>query len=430
MSFKNSRDNLIANVAQQTVGLVLVVAVPFFLSVDEYAQVTVITVLIAFLPLSDLGLSIIYCRKLPALYDNKNTNEVNRWNATVIHFKLYTSLIFALLVSSYYFYRYQFVLNAILLFCFVVFTSIFAYVIANATVQTDFRYIRNLTFLQVLAKLTVLPSVWVAGINGWFFGQLFSLLALVLNKRFRLPLQHLYAKPDWELLKKNLSQGLLFSMVTTLWLQLMSSGRFYASFAYPDSIVAQYGLLGSFYQIIIALSIAAFVPQTIKIYRLFEQDEVTAINYSFKLALYSAPIFMIISLVLIYISPYFLETLFNKYKVDRALYAPMMLSIFNLGIMTSMGSLLICFDKAKLYLISVLSVCGMYLVYIAILSPTLGYQSAAIAQLLSLSTYSIAILVLVYFVIREKIANKRMIILAGLPSTLAPLVYLLIGDLV
>ena len=116
MSFKHSRDNLIANIAQQTVGLVLAVAVPFFLSVDEYAQVTVITVLIAFLPLSDLGLSIIYCRKLPALYDNKNTNEVNRWNATVIHFKLYTSLIFALLISSYYFYRYQFVLNAILLF--------------------------------------------------------------------------------------------------------------------------------------------------------------------------------------------------------------------------------------------------------------------------------------------------------------------------
>ena len=425
MSFKNSKDNLEANIAQQAVGFVLVITVPLLLSVEEYAQVVVVSVLIAFLPLADLGLSIIYSRKLPALYGDKNTNEVISWNATVSRFKLYTSLIFALVVSSYYFYRYQNVLNATLLFCFVVFTSVVAYVIANATVQSDFRYIRNLIILQVLAKLTVLPSVWIADVKGWFFGQLFSLLALLLNKRFRLSLQHQNAKPDWELVKSNLAQGFLFSLVATLWLQLAFSGRFYASFAYPDSVVAQYGLLGSIYQIVIALSIAAFVPQTIKIYRLLEQDEIVAINYAFKLTVYSAPIFMLLSLVLTYISPLVIETLFRKYNVDRTLYAPMMLSLFNVGLMVTQGSLLIGFGKARLYLATMLTACAMYFVYIEMLSPTLCYQSAAIAQLLALSTYSIAILLIVYSIVKDKIENKKMMLLAGIPSVLAPLIYFL-----
>lgn len=425
VSFKNSRDNLTANVSQQSVGLVLAIAVPLLLSVEEYAQVTVISVLIAFLPLADLGLSIIYSRKLPALYSDKNTNEVISWNATVSRFKLYTSLIFALVVSGYYFYRYQHAINAILLFCFVVSTSVVAYVVANATVQSDFRYIRNLTIVQALAKFTVLPSVWFAGVKGWFFGQLFSLVALALNKRFRLSLQHLYVKPDWGLVKLNLIQGFLFSLVATLWLQLASSARFYASFAYPDNVVAQYGLLGSIYQIVIALSIAAFVPQTIKIYRLLKQDEVAAINYAFKLTVYSAPVFIIFSLFLTCVSPIVIETLFPKYNVDSALYAPLMLSLFNVGVMVTQGSLLIGFDKARPYLTTVLSGCVMYFVYIAILSPTLGYQSAATAQLLALSTYSITILLLVYSIVKDKIKNKKMMLFAGIPSVLAPFFYFL-----
>jgi O-antigen/teichoic acid export membrane protein len=426
VSFKNSRDNLVANIAQQAVGLVLAIAVPILLSVEEYAQVTVVSVLIAFLPLADLGISIIYSRKLPALYGEKNTNEIATWNATVSRFKLYTSLLFAFIISSYYLHRYQHLLNAILLFCFVVLTAVVAYVIANATVQSDFRYIRNLAIAQVLAKLSVLPGVWAAGVKGWFLGQLFGVLALVFNKRLRFVLQHLLAKPDWALVKLNLVQGLLFSLVATLWLQLVSSGRLYASFAYPDGIVAQYGLLGSIYQIVIALSIAAFVPQTIKIYRLLEQDEASAINYALKLTVYSAPVFIISSLVLTYVSPLVIEILFRKYNVDSRLYAPLMLSLFNAGLMVTQGSLLIGFGKAKLYLATVLAACALYFVYIAMLSPALGYQAAATAQLLALSTYSIAILLLVYSIVKDKVDSKNMLLLAAMPSVLAPLIYFLL----
>jgi O-antigen/teichoic acid export membrane protein len=426
LSFKNSRDNLIANIAQQSIGLLMAIVMPLLLSVGEYAQVTVVSVLIAFMPLADLGMGIIYSRKLPALYSAQNIDEVNMWNATVSRFKLYTALIFSVLISGYYLVRYQSVLNAVLLFCFAIFTAMVSYVIANATVQSNFRFIKNLTIIQVFAKLTVLPGVWIAGVKGWFIGQLFSVLAVFIDSKLRLVLHQSLSKPDWNLVKVNILHGMTFSMVATLWLQLSLSGRLYASFAYPDAIVAQYGLVSSIYQIVVALSIAAFVPQTIKIYRLIEENQVAAINYVMKLTIYSAPVFMLFGLFLTYISPIVIEIIYPKYNVDKALYAPIMLSLFNAGLMVVLGTLLIGFGKAKLYLLTVVMGCIAYLGYVFVLSATSGYHAAAIAQLLALSTYSIAMLFLLYFVVKDKVDNKTKMFLSGFPSILAPLIYFLV----
>lgn len=427
MSFKNSRDNLIANIAQQAVGLVLAIAVPLLVSVEEYAQVTVISVLIAFLPLADLGMSVIYSRKLPALYTAQNLGIVALWDATVYRFKLYTSVVFAASIACYYLLRYQHLLNSFLLFFFILATSIFSYAVLNLTVQSDFRHIRNLNLIQAVAKLSTLPGVWIAGIKGWLLGQLLGVLAVSLSKKLRKALLQKHATPDWTLVKENLAQGIIFSLVATLWMQLASSSRVYAAFAYPDAIVAQYGLVGSIYQIIVALSVAAFVPQTIKIYRLISENETAAINYALKLTVYSAPVFMLSGVLLTYLSPLIIEAVFPKYNVDKALYAPLMLSLFNAGLMVTLGALIIGFGKAKLYLLIVVLACAIYLSYVWLLTPSSGYHAAAIAQLFTLSTYSIAMLFLVYFTVKNKIENKNALLISGVPSILAPIIYFLMS---
>lgn len=427
MSYKNSRDNLIANIAQQSVGLVLAIVVPLLLSVEEYAQITVISVLIAFLPLADLGMGIMYSRKLPALYNAQNFDIVDLWNVTFYRFKLYSSVVFAAGIAWYYFHRYQQILTSFLLFLVIVSTSIFSYAALNLTVQSNFRHIRTLNIIHSLAKLSTLPYVWIAGVKGWFLGHLFGVFAAFLSKQIRYVFLHGHATPDWKLVKTNLLQGIMFSLVATLWLQLTSSGKVYAAFAYPDEIVAQYGLVGSIYQIVIALSVAAFVPQTIKIYRLINESETVAIHYALKLAIYSAPFFMISGVVLTYISPLIIEAVFPRYNVDKALYAPLMLSLFNNSLMVTLGTLIIGFGKAKTYLIMIVMACVAYLSYVWLLPMSSGYHAAAIAQLLTLSTYSLTMLFLVFFTVKNKIENKNTLLISAIPSILAPIVYFLMA---
>jgi O-antigen/teichoic acid export membrane protein len=91
--------------------------------------------------------------------------------------------------------------------------------------------------------------------------------------------------------------------------------------------------------------------------------------------------------------------------------------------MVTQGSLLIAFGKAKLYLTTVIMAGVFYFGYIAILSPATGYDAAAIAQLLTLSTYSITMLLLVYAIVKDKIEDKGMILIAGVPSMASPLIY-------
>lgn len=426
LSFRNSRDNLTANIVQQLSGLLISIVVPMFMGIKEYAQVTVVSVLLGFMPLADLGMSIIYTRKLPALYASEDLNQIRVWNSTIFRFRLYGSLIFGGVVSAYYFQRYPYSLNAVMLFAFLGASVVFSFVTANAIVQSDFRYIRNISMVQSLGRLTILPGVWVAGVKGWFLGQLFSMVVTFFSHRLRAVLHEAltdHKRMDLSLIKENLVQGVIFSLVTTLWLQLLSSGRMYAAFIYPDAVVVQYGLVGAIYQIVVSMSIAVFVPQTIKIYRLLAQDQALAIDYAFKLVVYSAPVFILFGLGLTYIAPIAVEILFPKYNVDRGLYAPFMLSLFNCGVMVTQGSLLIGMGRAKTYLSLIALAAITYFGFINCFRSDTHYHAAAVAQLLTLSTYSVAIVLMVYFISRKKMVNKALIWFACIPSLAGPMLY-------
>lgn len=428
-SFQNSTDNLTANIVQQLSALLIAIVVPLILSVEEYAQIVVVSVLIAFMPLADLGLSIVYTRKLPALYANNSLNDIHIWNATLSRFRFYTSLIFGGVISVYYFHRYPHGLNASMLFAFVVFSVVTLFVIVNATVQSDFRYIRNISMAQSLGRLTMLPGVWIAGVKGWFLGQLFGTLVAFFSRRLRRILHESlsdHKRMDWTLIKENITQGVILSMITTLWLQLLFSGRIYAAFFYPDAVVAQYGLVGAIYQIVVSMGIAVFVPQTITIYRLVEQDRGAAIEYAFMLIIYSAPVFILFGLGLTYIAPVAVEVLFPKYNIDSELYAPLMLSIFNSPVMVTLGSLLIGMGKEKLYLALIVLAATVYFGFIILFSSATNYLAAAEAQLLTLSTYGLALVTLIHFTCGKSMDNKSAVWLACIPSIAAPILYFIL----
>ena len=426
MSLKHSRDNLTANIFQQISALLIAIIVPLLLSVEEYAQVTVVTVLMSFLPLADFGMATVYNRNLPAIYAKNNHKVVHVWNVTLGYFRLYTSLLFGVLISVYYFQRYHQVLIAIALFSLVILNNVTSFVTISATVRSDFRWIKNIAIVQSMGKLATLPGVWVAGVKGWFVGQLIGIGVILVSHRARselIPVMSDRKSMDWSLIRSNITQGVVLSVITTVWLQLLSSGRIYASFNYPDTAIAQYGLVGAIYQIVVSMGIASFVPQTIQIYRKIEQDQTAAVDYAFKLVVYSSPFFIMASFTLIYIAPFVMSLIFPKYNVDRALYAPLMLSLFNLAIMVTLGSLLIGLGKTKSYLCLLIVAAMVYFGFAEVLSHDAHHLEGAEAQMLTLSAYSIALVVLVYSIYGNKITNKLMAWVACLPSLLAPMIY-------
>ncbi len=428
MSLRNSKDNLTANIYQQLPALIIAVLVPLNLGVEDYAKITVINVLMAFLPIVDFGMANVYNRKMPSIYAQGNDEAVTAWSVTLSKFRLYSSLVFAAIMSIYYLKRYGSLSDATALFFLIVTIVLTSYITINATVRSDFGWIKNLTLIQSLGKLLTVPGVILAGVNGWFIGQIVGVATILLNQRARTELLVTIGSPrdiDWSLIRSNLSQGIMLSLIATIWLQLMSSGRIYASFSYSENVIAQYGLVGALYQIVASMSIAIFVPQTIKIYRMIEQDLEGALNYAFTLVIYSCPVFIILGLALIKLSPITMELIFPKYEIDQKLYAPLLFCLFNMAIMVTQGSILVGVGRTKSYLGLLIAAGFAYFFFANVLFYERQNLAAAEAQLLTLSSYCVALVLLVYHEVKGVLKNKMMYLGLCIPSILAPIIYLL-----
>jgi len=102
---RDNRDSVIANIVQQVSAALVFLIVPVLLGVEQYAQVIVVTTLISFLTFSDLGVSYVYTRRMPEIYGRENREEESKWNTTVIRFRIYAAIVFAVVITGMYWVR-------------------------------------------------------------------------------------------------------------------------------------------------------------------------------------------------------------------------------------------------------------------------------------------------------------------------------------
>ena len=108
MSWKNNKESIITNLIQQAAAIIIFLVVPNFLTVENYGQVVFVGVLLSFTTFSDLGLSLVYGRIMPAIYKTENLEGAKIWNQTTFSFKFYTGMIFGFIIGLIYFNKYAF----------------------------------------------------------------------------------------------------------------------------------------------------------------------------------------------------------------------------------------------------------------------------------------------------------------------------------
>lgn len=405
MGWQQNKDTVITNIVQQSTSILIFLAVPNLLSIESYGQITFVATLLSFMTFADFGLSFVYSRKMPAIYASGNSQEAQRWNETAFTFRMCMALLFGIVIGAIYFFKYQALLNSILLLSIPPLTVIASFYIAQNTAFSNFATYRKINSFQAIARLVMIPGVIFLGLLGWFLGQLVACLLTVI----RIPRNAVWPgklKIDLLLLKEHLVEALLLGALTTLWIQLLASGRMFASFLYPDAVIAQYGLMNTGYQIVASLIISAFIPQTVKVYRMIEASTQEALEYVFKTILRAIPIVFGLTVISREATPYVLAYFFPKYHVDPLILDALIFSLPVYPIIVTLGAVLIANSKSIPYLLLILFSLIMEWVILVILEPYYGYRAAAIAQLGALFLYSALLLALISYLYKEDMEKK------------------------
>ncbi|HLP97559.1 MAG TPA: hypothetical protein VK149_03840 [Sideroxyarcus sp.] len=416
MGLRDNRDMVYANIVQQGVATLLFLFVPKMLGVSSYAQVTYVSTLLTFISFADLGLSFVYGRRMPGIYARNDIEEINLWNSTILRFRLYTALVFSGLISAIYLAKYGDYFNTALLFIIPPISVAIQFFIASSTSQQQFAVTRNINIWQSLARLSTLPGVMYAGLRGWFITQLITSLAVFAKREVKLVcVQYWVGKVgiSWKLIYDNLPEAIYLGLITTLWTQLLYSGKVFAVFMYPDVVIAQYGLAGAAYQVVSSLMVAAFIPQTIKAYKMLEEDQGEAVRYIFGVIVKALPIIIAAVLIGVLMAPYFFNYIFPSFHVTSQLVMPLIVSLVSYPVIVSLGSLLVGTKRNKVYL-AVISI-WLLIDWILVeqLTPYFGYNSAAVAQLVSLSLYSVSLLGITMTIFPDSLKQKWQAYFAG-----------------
>ncbi len=354
--------------------------------------------------LSDLGVAFVYNRNMPAVYYSGHTETVTDWNTTVFWFRLITSVAYSIVISVVYLVKYADPLNTFFLLMLAPLLTITSFSISKFTAQSDFTVYRRINSFQAFTKLIVLPLVFWFGLAGWFVSQAVSgMLTMVAIKGRIFPTKYYI---NIKIIKDHFIEGLLLVFTTFMWSQLLSSGRLFASFYYPNSIIAQYGLLNTGYQILASLIVAAFLPVTVTVFKLIETNEDQAIEHIFNAILKTIPVVFILAVVVSEISPFIMAKLFKKYAIDSIITKSLIFSIITYPIVVTIGNLFIA-KKKTLYYVSLTSV--FFVInwcLVLLLERAYQYQAASIAQCISIFSYTLFELLLAFYLFGSIIKHK------------------------
>lgn len=409
MTIRDNRDSVIANIVQQVSAALVFLIVPVLLGVEQYAQVIVVTTLISFLTFSDLGVSYVYTRRMPEIYGRENREEESKWNTTVIRFRIYAALVFAVVIAGIYWIRYHDATNALFLMFYPPLATAVAFYSANNIVQGNFRIVRDVAIVQALARpIMMIPGVVIFGLRGWFAAQLAAILVVFCRADLRAGTRlHWLAREifDRNLIHSVLPEAVSLGLISVLWVQLLSFGRTFAAFSYPDQVIAQYGLANAGCQMVGLVVIAAFIPQTVKVNRMLATNQAGAVDYVFKTLRRTFPVIIGLTVVALLAAPPLFHIFFQKYHVEHQLLAPLLLSLLYYPVIVSLGVLLSGTGRNSMYL--TLLLLGLALSWIAAsgLAAQFGYWAAAIAQFLALTGYTAALLAVVSICFRSHTAK-------------------------
>ncbi|MBL8449381.1 MAG: hypothetical protein JNM32_05585 [Dechloromonas sp.] len=393
-----TRNNLLANVFQQAGGALLFLFIPGILDVQEFGRVTVITTLLSLAVISDIGFSHVYSRAMPGVLAGAGADEILRWDVAASISRICGGAIFGLFGAGYFWFRTGYGWEALLLIP--VFPSLAAtgFLVTRSVAASDFQTVRNLSLVQSIGRLISIPTSAISGVSGWVIGQLISAAGVLVLPAARGQLGRVMRERgrfDGAFVQKHLSEALLLCLVAGIWTQLMASARLFAVIDYSEAAVARYGLVASLYQVGASVILAAFVPQTVRLYRLLAEDVPAGVSLALRHAAIGGSVVFGLALIGAVVAVPMLAWLFPKYGVQASIAIPVVLSVVNCAIVSILGSVMIGTGNARTYVL-ILGVSFVASMILPVgLSPWLASDAAAISQLLAMSTNSVLLVIAV-----------------------------------
>lgn len=325
MGLANSRQTLMANIAQQASAAATILILPNVLATSAFAETVYVGMLLSFMALADLGLTYVHNRVVPALSSRQEHEEIAHWDRTVHSFGLLAALVFAVGISLAYFLKFQSWLHALLLFPIAPLSFLASFHVSRISCLGNFRSYRRMTILRAFLAIGVLPLVYLWGITGWFGGML--LAAVILLVYVRKESWADFIDIDWQLVRTHVGEGLLRCGISVMWIQLLNMARLYASTHYSNAEIAEYGIVSSAYQSLAALIIAAFLPVTVQTLRHFGQGTEDAMQYAHRVTRRVAPWALLGTILVVELSPSIFRLIFPAYTIDPLILACLLSSV-------------------------------------------------------------------------------------------------------
>ena len=381
--FGSSSYTLKANIWAQFSGVIIMLTIPNILSVEDYAKVVYFTFLLSFVSLYDLGLVAVYNRLIPGLVV-RNTKKVQEIESALIRYIIFMSVIFGAMISFVYYNKYSSIIESSLIFIYLPVFLIVSFSIVRDIVREDYQtYYYNIRF-QSIIKLTQVPLIYAFSIVGWFISGLivYALLFLRVFKR-----DIFKANYNFSFIKDNLKEGVELSAKTFVWLQMLSFPRTYASINYSDELIAQYGLVNTIYQAVVSLSLAVFVPVTVKTFKLFSKSDRLAYFYLKKVLKNTMPLFFVGTVLLILTLPEIISIAFPKYNIPFGMIAGYFGTVMFLPLFFIFGNILAA--KKEHNAMTIILVIWISLLYMCICCTNIISISSGFFIMLLFSTLSL-----------------------------------------
>lgn len=397
---KSLRDTLSTNIVQQAVGVVMFLLLPNILTVNDYAKIVFISVLLSFSMVSDMGISLVYSRKLPGLHHANERSEIAIWMSSVFWFLSFSSFAFGVVITVFYLIKYGEALVGLFLVVLPISMAVTSFLVSTYSSTGDFRTYRNINISSSIARLCGIPLVLQFGTVGWIQS---SVLANLVGMRFS-PSKIVPPIKDvrLELIFEHLKEGIALGAIAFVWQQLMTTGRLLASINYDSQLIAGYGLVNSATQIVVSILIALHVPLSVQVLKLVHVNRSQALDFVFKVLNISMPLVLIGAIVAAEVSPFLFEFFFEKYNLDTKVIFYLVGSLIFLPPMLILGNLFVGTQKLMPYFLILIFSVVLNFIFFEILGGQANHASAALSQFMAMSLCSLGMLTFTVMIFRNE----------------------------
>ncbi len=378
MLINQSRDTVIANITQQGSVLLLLVTIPNLLSVEHFAVVVFVGVVLSFTGFLDLGLSSVYGREMPRHHAMNEVAEIGRWNRTMFWFAVLGGTVAGGIAAIVMYVRFGSLVDAAFVAPLPVLIAVTSTYASMASVRGDFRAYRNNQVGLSLSRLLAIPFVLILGLLGWLAAQAVS-LALIAAKLGTAWVPR-PAGIDLVLVRESLPSALQLALISLLWAQLMNSGRLLATIHYSPDGIAIYGLLVAGYQSVYTLVISAYLPVTVKTLGMLGKSDRDAAEYLFDVIHRSLPAVFVLAIIGAELSPWILGLMFPKYRIDPVMPRAILYGLTVMPFVATLGNLFIGKRRNIPYLAILTASWATTAGLEQLLRPEIGIRAAAVAQ--------------------------------------------------